>query len=1020
MNNSTDSYRFLWRKIFLTMKFISIFLLLNIYNGLAADNEKSKRAYEENFMLQQKRQITGTVTDQQGEPVIGANIIEKGTINGTVTDVDGHFSINVADNATLNISYIGYLPQDINIAGRTSFRIVLEEDTKLLDEVVVIGYGTQSRRNVTGSVSKVDMSDLENLPNTNITQALRGSVAGVQFTDNGRPGQNGSILVRGPRSLSAGNSPLIILDGIFFNGSMIDINPNDIASIEILKDASSSAIYGSRAANGVILITSKRGKSEKPVINVNSYYGLSDWAARMPLLSPERYLEKSMEIRRLRGIPYDPDDVSTYLTLTEAENYRNGLVTDPYGMISQQGSIFSTDVSISGNTRNTNYYISAAMSQEKGLIIDDNLKRMAFRVNLENKITDWLTIGTNTMFSENDQSGVPASINLAKRQSPYATWFREDETPTQYTVPEDQGVSANPLRSNYLSKNENVRNNLFANFYSIVDIPWIKNLKYRVNYSTNYRWVREYEATKNDIHLPQANTSSASKRNWMARDWVVENILDYKFELGRDHAFDITLMYGANKDQHESTTSNSDQLEFDMFGWNRLNVGEVQTIQSYAQQITGISSMARMNYRFKDRYLFTLTARRDGSSVFAANNKYATFPSGAFAWIASEENFLQDIDFLNMLKLRISYGAVGNQAISPYQSLSSAGITRYVFGEESALGIYPSTISNDNLKWETTYTTNIAVDFDLFKNRIGGTVEWYDMDTRDLLVERSIPIMTGYSSIWTNLGQVNNRGIELTLNTVNIHKNNFEWSSSFVFSHNKNKIVSLYGEDVDGDGKEDDDLGNRWFIGHPINIYYDYVFDGIYQEGDDLPPGYEPGYARFKDLNDDGTVEADHDRTIIGQGSQPKYRWGITNNFKYGNFDLSIFINAMQGWIATFNDLDFYNNSLDPVRPANMYDGEWWTPENKSQTRPSLEYRRSVLGHSWYASRNFIRVQDVSLSYSFPKILISKYGIANLNLYVSGKNLLTFTDWPGTNPESISTDRYPISRSYTMGIRLGF
>src|SRR5699024_1409237 len=272
-----------------------------------------------------------------------------------------------------------------------------------------------------------------------------------------------------------------------------------------------------------------------------------------------------------------------------------------------------------------------------------------------------------------------------------------------------------------------------------------------------------------------------------------------------------------------------------------------------------------------------------------------------------------------------------------------SSITRYVYGPDAALGIHPSNIQNDDLKWETTYTSNVALDFEMFNNRIGGTLELYNMDTRDLLVERSIPTMTGYSSIWTNLGKVNNQGIELSLNTVNIKNKKFEWSSNFVFSHNKNKIVSLYGHDSDGSGQEDDDIGNRWFIGQPISVYYDYVFDGIYQEEDeDLPPGYEPGFARFKDLNGDGEIESEHDRTIIGQGGQPKFRWGITNNFRYGNFDLSVFINAMQGWIGTFNDLDFYNNSLDPIRPGNMFDGGWWTPENQSETRPSLEYRRSV------------------------------------------------------------------------------
>lgn len=965
---------------------------------------------------QEQRTVTGTVRGTSG-PLENISVLIKDSNEGTKTNADGSFSIQVQPGAILVFSGIGYQTYEVTTNDKLRIDVDLTDMANVQDEVVVIGYGSQSRRNVTGAISKVDMKITEGLPNTNVTQALRGRVAGVQFTDNGRPGQNGTILIRGPRSLSAANNPLIILDGAFFNGSLIDINTNDIASMEVLKDASAAAIYGSRAANGVIIITSKKGNTEKPTIGVNVFYGRSEWASQMNLLSPERYAEKSMEIRRLRNIPYDPNDPSTFLTITEAENYRNGNIINPYDMISQQGQILSADVSVARRYKQTSYYMSASMADEKGLIYNDNLKRLSLRLNLESKITDWLTVGTRTMFSDNDQSGIPANLSQVTRQSPYGTWYREDGTPTQFTVPEDQGASPNPLREAFLTNNEYVRNNLNANFYAEIKIPAIKGLSYRLNYSNNYRWIREYAATKQDIYL-NTNNTSASKRNWRANDWVVENILDYKFNVGKSHEFDITLLYGENRDFQETTTANADQLEFDVFGWNRLNVGALQTVSSSAQKVTGISSMARLNYRLLNRYLITLTARRDGSSVFAAENKYATLPSAAASWIISEEDFFKNVSFVNFLKVRASYGAVGNQAISPYQSLSRATISRYVFGDETALGIYPSSISNTDLKWETTLITNYAIDFGLFNNRIGGTFELYNMDTRDLLVERSIPIMTGYSSIWTNLGRVNNKGFEITVNTVNLRSEKFEWSTDFVLSRNRNKIVSLYGTDSDGDGVEDDDIGNRWFIGHPINVYYDYVFDGIYQEGDQFPAGYQAGFARFQDLNKDGNVEATNDRTIIGQGGQPKYRWGITNNFMYGNFRLSVFINAMQGWMATFNDLDFINNSLDPVRPVNMYDGGWWTPETASATRPSLEYRRSVLGHNWYASRDFIRIQDVSLSYNFPTSFLQKLRLTRLNAFVSGKNLATFTKWPGHNPESISTERYPIAKTYTVGFRL--
>ena len=373
-----------------------------------------------------------------------------------------------------------------------------------------------------------------------------------------------------------------------------------------------------------------------------------------------------------------------------------------------------------------------------------------------------------------------------------------------------------------------------------------------------------------------------------------------------------------------------------------------------------------------------------------------------------------------MLKLRVSYGAVGNQAISPYQSLSKLSSSQYVFGDggTTSLGYYPSNMANSELKWETTYTTNLGLDFEILKGRIGGTIEWYKMETKDLLVKRSLPRMTGFPDVWANLGQVNNHGVEVTLNTVNIQSKDFEWSSNLTFSYNRNKIVHLYRSDTDGDGKEDDDIGNNWFIGQPITVYYDYVFDGIYQEGEELPVGYKPGYTKVKDLDGDGEITADKDRKIIGQGGQPKFRWGINNNFRYKNFTLSFFINSMQGWISNFGLV-----GRGPVeRSLNFIDVGWWTPENKSQSRPSLMHENKY-NHSWYYSRNFVRIQDVSLSYDVPKYLLDKVKISTLKLSVSGKNLYTFTDWIGSDPESGGTSwnsMYPMPRTIVFGLNIGF
>lgn len=975
------------------------------------------------------RTIRGTVRDAaNSEPLPGVNVLLKGTTQGTTTDASGAFDLRIPDTgSTLVFSFVGYVSQEVEISSQTTLEVSLRVDQKALDEVIVVGYGSQSKRNVTGSISKIDMKQTENLPNTNISQALRGRVAGVQFIDNGRPGQNGSILIRGPRSLSGGNNPLIVLDGIFFNGSLADINPNDIESMEVLKDASAAAIYGSRAANGVVLISSKKGMAEKPSIRINAFSGISEWSKKVQLLTPERYIQKTLDYRTIMGLPSNPDNITDYLQPSEAPNYLAGKTTDPWEAISQQGRINSADISVSGKTNLTNYYLSAAINDEKGLVYNDNMKRISMRANIENKVTNWLTIGVNTTYIMRDYSGTEADVSLAYRASPFGTYYYEDGEPTQWIVPEDQ-IAGNGMRRALLNKNSEVYHNIFANFYGIFSIPNIQGLTYRVNYSPNYRWQHNYNAFRQDKHFA-GNTTNASKFNREDYDWVVENILSYHKNIREIHDFDITLLYGRNHLGFESTTANSTQLSSDALDWNNLGLGGVLTNSSAAGRSDGVSSMFRVNYRLKNRYLATFTVRRDGSSVFAANNKYATFPSASLSWIASDEQFLDKVDFLNMLKVRVSYGAVGNQAISPYQSLSRSLVTRYVFGDggPTSIGIYPSTMANTDLKWETTYSTNIGLDFELFKNRIGGSLEWYNLDTKDLLVQRTLPAMTGYNFVWTNLGATNNRGFEVSLNTQNLRLRDFEWSTNLVLSTNKNKIVHLYRSDTNLDGKEDDDLGNRWFIGQPMNVAYDYVMDGIYQEGEELPAGYKPGFVKLKDLNGDKKIDPTNDRTIIGQTGQPKVRWGITNNFRYKSLTLSVFFNAMQGWISTFNPLDmqyFISGSGNyPNRPVNMidYDG-WWMPENKSATRPSFAYTNPYQ-HNYYISRNFVRLQDLSLSYEVPGKLVKSLSMSHCRVSLSGKNIYTFTKWPGPDPESgynSASELYPSPRTYVVSLNLGF
>ncbi len=963
--------------------------------------------------------VSGTVTDEKGEGLPGVNLIQKGTSRGTTTDKDGKFTFQVSDGkAVLVVSSIGYVTQEIPVTNRQILTIQMVSDTKALSEVVVVGYGTQSKRNVTGSVAKVDMKVTENLPNTNVAQALRGRVAGVQFIDNGRPGQSGSILVRGRRSITASNDPLIILDGIFFNGSLAEINPNDIESMEILKDASAAAIYGSKAANGVILITSKRGKSDKPTIRINSYYGVADWSNRIKMLSPERYLQKTLDYRAQSGQEANPANVASYLQNTEAENYRNGTVTDPWDEISQKAGVQSYDLSIAGQSGRTNYLVSGAFVNEQGLIYKDMAKRVTLRTNLETKVADWLTVGTNATYARRDLSGVDVALNWAAQISPFAKMYYDDAKTDPVHFPQDVQLVPNPLFNSIRRQNEEIYHNLFSNFYAKIEVPFVKGLSYRINYSPNYRWQHNYTFEPAYQRFGENILSNATKYNVEIFDWVLENIATYSRQLGRDHAFDVTLLYGRNHSQSESTTATASNFFNGANGWNNLGIAQTQQTTTGASSVDGISSMLRLNYHFKDRYLLTLTARRDGSSVFGAQNKYATFPSAALAWIASDEPFLKSMPFIDLLKFRVSYGSVGNQAISPYQSLSRSAIAQYVFGDGSPTytGTYPSGMANTDLKWETTTSANVAVDFEILKGRVGGTLEYYNMDTKNLLLDRSLPSATGFKSVITNLGATNNRGFELTINTANIQRGPFEWSSNIVFSTNRNRIVHIYSRDLNQDGLEDNDLGNKWFIGQPVQVAFDYLIDGVYQEGDQLPTGYKAGFYRLKDLNGDGKITTD-DRAVVGR-LEPKYRWGLTNTFRYSNFTLSVFLNAMQGWIRSYNQMIPSNNF--PGSASNFPDNGWWTSENKSNTMASLVYTNPY-GHGYYVSRDFVRVQDVSLAYELPKKLLNRWKVGTIRAYVSGKNLLTFTKYPGFDPEIGSeASGYPMPRTLTGGINLSF
>lgn len=993
--------------------------------------------------------VKGGVFNDKGEALSGATVTEKGTNNAVITQADGSFSINVSgSNALLLVSFVGYETKEVAVNNLADVHVVLEQVNANLNDVVVVGYGTQRRKAVTGSVSKVDLKNLQNTPATNISQALRGSVAGVQFQSNGRPGQGGNILIRGQRSITASNDPLIVLDGIIFSGSLSDISPNDVESMEVLQDASAGAIYGTRAANGVILITTKRGTTEKPTVSFNTYYGVQDYAHKIKMHTPGQYIQTILDYRTQSGQTSDPTKVVDYLQPLESDNYTSGSTTDPYDLVSQDASIQSYEVGVSGRTSRLSYYFSGGLTKDKGLVFNDKEDRVSFRTNLEAKVTNWFRAGITSQFTQRDKSGIeagrPADSDFEQGPnygtSPYASYYL-DEAKTQLRLGVVSPAITNPLFYAKRSINDDKNYNLFANIYGIVDIPFVKGLSYRINYSPNLRWDHQY--TFEPIYLLENRRDSGigRKLNSQTFDYYLENIVNYKKTFAAVHSVDVTLLYGRNNSKFDRTNVRSEKFFNDALGYNNLSLGRIQTVFTDAVEINGISSMARLNYGFKDRYFITLTARRDGFSAFGPNNKFGVFPTAAVAWVASDESFLKNNNVLSYLKLRASYGKVGNQGIAAYSTVPRLSNTfpnnnqvAYVFGDggQTSIGLYPSNIVNNDLKWETTTMLNGAVDFEILKGRIGGTVEVYNSDTKDLLLDKSISPITGFSSLRTNIGSTNNKGVNVSLITVNINRNKFRWTTNLAFSTNKNKIVSLGGEDLDGNGREDDDILNGWFIGKPINSFYDFVFDGIYQEGDAFPAGYKAGYVRLKDLNKDGKIDATNDRRLIGQ-QQPKQIWGLTNNVSYGDFSLSAQVTAMTGWIAPYIGLDPRASYAIGIQNVNLADNGYWTADNKSTTRPSLIYP-NTLQHSYYISRDFVRLQNVSLSYDFKNLL----GRANLNVasarfYVSGRNLVTITKWPGFDPEgSVNLgfdrnrqsyqgfDRFPMTRMIVVGLNMGF
>lgn len=960
----------------------------------------------------QNKSISGNVIDEGGIPLPGASILVKGTTSGTMTDFDGKYTLSVNDQATtLVFSYVGMETQEITIGTKTLINITMTSTQVGLDEVIVVGYGTQKKSDITGAVASVAKERLDMVSNTNVAQAIQGSVAGVTINNNSASASGGdvSIIIRGRNSISANNTPLIVLDGTPYSGSLSDINPVDIAAMEVLKDASASAIYGSRGANGVILVTSKKGKSGKARFSYDGYYGVLE-AVNLPhVLSPSEFYDFK-ETREPNAL--EPSEI---------EVYESGGGVNWLDLALRSGSTLQHNLSVSGGSDKFKYYISGTLLDVKGTRLNDDFQRSTLRFNLESNATNWLTIGANTQLSYSDFSGYEPSWSDVYYTNPLTTSHDENGDLTIYPWPEDE-FFGNPLEDT-LAENSYKRYKVISNLYFDVDLGFIPGLSYRLNTGLEYTHSRQGTYWGFNTKTGLESQGVAEVENDFRTNVLLENILTYKKEFGKHNIF-ATGLYSFQDDLRDDHDVDSQGFPNDVLTWRQANVAALIEADYTYQKRTVLSSMLRLNYGFDKRYMLTLTGRRDGYSAFGDNTKFGNFYSGAVAWNIHNEAFMANSGISN-LKLRGSYGENGNQAVDPYESLTELVERSYVDGASLLAGyITDNELGNPSLGWETTSALNFGLDYGFLNNRIRGSVEVYQSITTDLLTDRSISAFHGATEITTNIGEIKNEGLELSISANAIRTDNFSWDIDANISFNRNEIIDLYGDKTD-------DVGNDWFIGEPIRVYYEYEYDGVWQIGDDIEnsaqPLAEPGYAKVKDqltvdTDDDGIFDATDgeinadDRIILGQ-RDPKTIAAFSMNFSYKNFGLYI---MSQGSFGAIQQNGLKSDDVWGEVRRNTTLKNWWTPDNPTNDYYANIDGANIDGVNFYESTDYWRVKDITLSYNLEQSVLDKLNISKFRVYATGRNLFTFTNYEGLDPEFTGTRNGPLQKTFTLGFNVSF
>ena len=974
-------------------------------------------------MFAQQITVQGVVKDQTGETVIGASVMEKGTTNGTITGIDGDFSLNMSPNGTLVVSFVGYKTQEVQVKGQKQLQVVLSEDAEMLDEVVVIGYGTMKKSDLTGAVSSIGNKDIKDSPVSNLGQAIQGKISGVQIVDAGKPGDNVSIKIRGLGSIN-NCDPLVVIDGVPTDLGLSSLNMADVERLDVLKDASATAIYGSRGANGVVMITTKRGTEGKGKLAVSANYSFQNATNVPSLLNAAQYAELSNDMMVNSGRNPNPE---------WANPSELGAGTDWMDELLRTGVMQNYTVSYSGGNEKSHYYVSGGFLDQSGIVKSVNYRRFTFQSNSDAQVLKWLKFSNNITFSADTKKSGSYNIGDALKALPIYPVKNEDGS---WSGPDGNsewyGSTRNPIGPTELNKSQTDGYNFLANLTAeLTFTKWLK-FKSTFGYDAKFWFIDNFTPKYNWKPTPTEETSRYKSDN-KSFTYLWDNYFLFDHTFAEKHR--VGLMAGMSAQWNTNDYLNAQKNVFMFDNVHEMDNGEeMYAIGGNETEWALLSYMARVNYSYEDRYLLTATIRRDGSSRFGKKHRWGTFPSVSVAWRASQEKWFPKNDYINDLKVRAGYGVTGSQAsVGNYSYLASYNTSVYPFGISSGnqTALVSSTLANPYIHWEEVAQTNIGFDASLFNSRVMFSFDAYLKETRDMLVKASIPITSGFedtTTTYTNAGKVRNQGIEMSLHTINL-TGELGWETNLTATYNKNKIKDLNSDVPYYINQINNSYVTMLAKDYPINVFYGYVTDGIFQNQSEVnthavQPGAEPGDIRFRDLNNDGVIN-DSDRTVIGNPN-PSWLFSMNNSLSYKGFELSVFLQGIGNKIYNANNIDntgmaaAYNQTTDVLKR--------WQGEGTSNSMPRAVFgdpnQNTRVSDRFVENGSYLRLKNITLSYTFPKQWLQKAQIENARLSLSCENVATITGYSGFDPEvginGIDQNRYPISRTFSLGLNFNF